>query len=379
MLASMGSVRLPAQLPTDTADKKGRASMHTGTQTQIPSLTSLTSSRLLPVVLAVTALLCLPVQADAGRKKGPAPKDPHRVGVIIALGYGHNVDAKPTLKMVQRVGTAVRAWRQKRAKYIMFCGGYTSGHVAEAEEMMVLAMAMGVPERAIIIENGSISTVQNARNAEKIIDKRRFRSAVLITHKNHMPRAFNAFRKIKRLRKLYKMPADDYVPTGPDVVLDDELENVEQFQAVVIHGKSQAVDFRGNAITLDKTQKSLAQTMAYLYRNGFSKAPFYIWHRAFAVGHITRSEIIGLASIAHGVPGRSLRFGVARRFAAGKRGLFETCQDNGWKRVLSVLPRDREEEVELIEQQYLEQGIEATVILAGKPVVKSRKKKGRRP
>jgi len=287
------------------------------------------------------------------------------VGVIIALGFGHNVEAKPTLKMVQRVGTAVQAYKQKRAKYIMFCGGYTSGHIAEAEEMKVMALAMGVPERAILVENGSLSTQQNARNAKTIVDRKRFRSALLVTHKSHLARAFNAFRKIKRLRRIYKMAADDYSPPRQELTLDLELPELDQFHAVVVHGKSRPVDFRGNTITLDKTQKSLAGTMAYLYQNGLSKVPYYIWHKAFGVGHITRAEMIGLAAIAYGISGRSLRYGPARRFARKKKGLFETCKANGWNRVLAVLPRDREDEVELIEQQYHENGLSALVILAG--------------
>ena len=300
---------------------------------------------------------------SAGRKKGAGPA---RVGVIIALGVGHNYEAQPSFKMVQRVATAAGAYKAGRAKYILFCGGHTSGHVAEAQEMRVMALALGVPPRAILVEDGSITTVENARNAEFIIKKKRFRSALLVTHRGHLPRATKAFKKIKRLKRIRSKPADDYVAPKLNLALEHALPPLKSVQAVVVHGKSRPVDFRGDTVTLDKVQNSLARTAAYLFQNGLNGVPYYLWHPAFGVGHVTRSEIIGIAAIAHGLPAKLIRYGVARRFAPSKKGLFETCLENGWKRVLAVLPAERADEVELVEQQYLEHGIEATVITAGK-------------
>jgi len=296
------------------------------------------------------------------------------VGVIIGLGFGHREDGKPGGKMRQRVGTAVEAFKQKRAKYILFCGGYTSGHVAEAEEMKVMAQALGVPARSILMENGSLSTVENARNSEIIIKKKKFRSALLVTHKGHMDRAFRAFRKLKRLRKLYRKTANDYLPEELAMTIDAELPPFESLKAVVVHGRSRRLDFRGDTLVLDRTQLALARTMVYLYQQGLSHVPFYIWHRAYGVGHVTRAEVIGLAAIALGMPDKVLEYSAARRFGVDKRDLFEACNHHGWERVLAILPADRVDEVELIEQQYMEHGIEATVIVTGKLTSGGRKK-----
>lgn len=316
-------------------------------------------------VLAVLVALAGVSSPQAGKKK-KKKKTPSRVGVIIALGVGHNYEAQPSFKMVQRVATAVRAYKSGRAKYLLFCGGHTSGHVAEAQEMKVMALAMGVPPRAILVEDGSITTVENARNAELIIKKKRFRSALLVTHRGHLPRATKAFKKIRRLKRVRSKPADDYTAPKLDLDLEHTLPPFKSIQAVVVHGKSKPVDFRGDTVTLDKVQNSLARTAAFIFQQGLNRVPYYIWHPAFGVGHVTRAEIIGLAAIAHGLPAKYIRYGVARRFAPNKKGLFETCLKNDWKRVLAVLPAKRADEVELIEQQYHEHGIEATVITAGK-------------
>ncbi len=149
-----------------------------------------------------------------------APKEPLRVGVIIALGIGHRHEARPTYKMLQRVTAAVSAYRQKRAKYILFCGGHTTGHISEADEMKIMAQALGVPARAILVENGSISTGQNARNAARLVGRKRFRSALLVTHKSHMDRAMGHFKKrVPRLRRIYKLYADDFAPSRIDITL----------------------------------------------------------------------------------------------------------------------------------------------------------------
>ncbi len=319
---------------------------------------------ILPGLWAACILLAAGSVAVAGPKEPPQPKDPARVGVIITLGFGHDEEARVPSRMVQRVGAAVQTWREGRSKYLLFCGGYTSGHVAEAEEMKILAMAMGVPERAILMENGSISTVQNARNAERIVQKRRFRSALLVTHRNHMTRAYKEFKKVKGLRSVHRYPADDWVLEPLADNLDQELPPAAEIQAVVVHGRSREVDFLGDTVTLDKTQASLARTMALLYQRGLTSMPYYVWHPAISAGHVTRAEIIGIAASAFGLPSKVIELGPARRFAPGKLGLFETCKARGWTRVLAVLPREREEEVELMEQQYLENGIVATVILS---------------
>ena len=285
--------------------------------------------------------------------------------MIIALGAGHFTEGKPSVRMVKRVGVAVRAWKNKRAKYILFCGGHTSGHIAESVEMKIMAQALGVPQRAILVEDASITTGENAAYAKHVIRKRRFRSALMVTQRNHMDRAIRHFRKIKRLRSIRKAYSDDYEPAKLELKLEQELPPLDQVQAVVVHGQSLPVDFRGDTNVVDRVQLSLARTMAWLHQQGLDKVPFYVWHKAFGVGHVTRAEVIGLAAVAHGFPARNLIYSPSRRFAEDKRTLFDTCKENGWKTVLAVVPRERDKEIEFVEQAYLENGITAYVITAG--------------
>jgi hypothetical protein len=322
------------------------------------------ANRLFIAGLVALSLLSAATPAPARDAVRTEPKEPHRVGVIIALGFGHTYEARPPYKMLQRVTAAVSAYRQRRARYILFCGGHTSGHVSEADEMKIMAQAMGVPPRDILVENGSLSTVQNARNAERIVNRKRFRSALLVTHKNHMDRAMNSFRKIKRLRRIFRHYADDFAPSRVELEFDPPLPRLEGFQAVVVHGQSKPVDFTGDTLVLDRTQLALARTMAHLYQQGLTETPYFVWHGAFGAGHVTRAEMIGIAASGLGLPSRKLVYAPGRRFAPITTALFDRCIENDWKRVLAVLAPGRDDEVELMEQQYREKGIEAVVIVA---------------
>jgi hypothetical protein len=317
-------------------------------------------------VLIGTIMLvaCITLALGDVRALPPSPKDPARVGVIIVLGSGHIYEAKPGFKMVQRVGSAVAAYREKRAKYLLFCGGHTTGHIAEADEMKIMAQAYGIPSRAILTENGSISTNQNARHAERIIDKKKFRSALLVTHSNHLPRAVAAYKKIKRLKRIHRWPADDFAPKPIELEFDQPLPPTGDFQAIVIHGRSRSVDFMGDTLVLDSLQKSLATAMAYLYQQGATDIPYFVWHKAIAIGHVTRAEMIGIAAAGLGLPARHLVYSPSRRFSHQPTGLFEFCTEQGWTKVLALTTPGREDEAELIEEQYRDKGIEATVITA---------------
>jgi len=318
--------------------------------------------------LAVAVALFCAGAATAAQPqaKGKKKEQTSKYGVIIALGVGHEREAVPAFKMVQRVGTAVRAFKEGKSRYILFTGGHTSGHVAESVEMKIMALAMGVPPRAILVEDGSQTTSENAANAELIINRKAFRSALLVTHQGHMPRALKEFKRIKRLKHIGQDTADGYQDDPVDLILDHDLPLPGDVQAVVLHGRSSTLDFRSDTVVVDQGQLALARTAVYLFQHGFQSVPFYVWHRACGAGQVTRSEIIGIAAIGLGLNPDLLKYSKARRFAADSEGLFQTCKALGWQRVLAVLPEERAKDIELVEQQYAEFGIAATVITTGR-------------
>lgn len=323
------------------------------------------SSLLFRLFAAAVTVVVFSCATSVSQEASGTQKASERVGIIIALGYGHQREARPTRSMAQRVWKAVELYREKKASKILFCGGYTSGHVAESEEMKIMAMALGVPSRSILVENGSISTQQNAANAKALIDKHRFRSAALVTHKNHMKRARKAFATIRRLARIEAHYADESEPPELDLRYEGDLPALDQFDAMILHAWTRLPDFPMDPMALGDEHAGLAWTAADLFQRGFRR-PIYIWHRAFAAGHITRSEAIGIAAIALGVPQKWLLYSQSRRFSPEKEDLFDACKKNGWTRILAVIPPSRAKDSEEILAQYQEQGLEATLLVTGK-------------
>lgn len=116
-------------------------------------------------------------------------EEPPTGDVIIVLGG----DALPTGAIngqtSERVTTAVALYQAEAAVQIVMSGG---DGVADA--MRDMAVAAGVPPEAILIENASRSTLQNALFTADIAELDKDASILLVTHKYHLPRANASFR-----------------------------------------------------------------------------------------------------------------------------------------------------------------------------------------
>ena len=308
------------------------------------------------------SLLLLSSSTAHAFPEGEWEKLPRKIGVIIALGFGHSEEARPMWQMAQRVGRAAEAWKRGKAKYVMFCGGYTSGHVAEAEEMKIMAMAFGIPARRIILENGSLSTKGNARNARMILEPRRFRSAVLVTHSSHLGRAKKTFEDDEVVRRLYGLSADDFTMDDDPWPEIPKAIQTGDFDAVIAHGVRPELSFLGDSVVLDEDGRALAYSIASLWRGGLKNTPVFLWYKASGVGHITRAEVLGIACIGFGVPRRLLHYSASRRFGTENVELFPTCRKNGWRKVLLLLPPRKFKDKDRILRQYEENGIDAVVM-----------------
>ena len=114
---------------------------------------------------------------------------------------GENVDCILVLGSVKaaqyRVPVAVEAYKAGRARTMMLCGGkvraFPDGNYSEAEHMRQTALASGVAEEDIILENSSQDTVENILFA--LIELQRsfylnnVHSVLLVTTAYHMRRS----------------------------------------------------------------------------------------------------------------------------------------------------------------------------------------------
>lgn len=114
--------------------------------------------------------------------------------VIVVLGAAQMPDGAPGPVIERRMAEGVRLWHAGRAPYLLLSGGRTVSDVPEAETMAALARAGGVADGAILIEDRSTRTVENAAFCIKMIKGRGWKRTLLVTDDFHMARAGYCFR-----------------------------------------------------------------------------------------------------------------------------------------------------------------------------------------
>ena len=94
-----------------------------------------------------------------------------------------------------RVARAEALYRAGRAPRILLSGGALEGDVSEAQGMAHYLRQDGVPDSALILENDSRNTYENALLSDEKLAEHQISSVLLVTSALHMPRSMAAFAK----------------------------------------------------------------------------------------------------------------------------------------------------------------------------------------
>ena len=109
---------------------------------------------------------------------------------IVVLGCRVQADGTPSTALRERTRRAVELWREGRAPVIILTGGVGEHPPSEARAAADVARALGVPESALLLEERSRSTAENARFAAEKFDGRRI---LLVSDAYHVFRAERVF------------------------------------------------------------------------------------------------------------------------------------------------------------------------------------------
>ena len=134
-----------------------------------------------------------------GRYPDTAIADLPRAQAIVVLGGAvHEPSSQhPNSGLINpsdRILHALRLYRAGRAPLVL-CSGGGADH-PEAPVMGRLLQEWGVPAEAILLEDQSLSTRENALFSYSILNTRGIRHILLVTSAIHMPRAAAVFRKV---------------------------------------------------------------------------------------------------------------------------------------------------------------------------------------
>jgi len=136
--------------------------------------------------LCVSVVLAVLVIA-AGTVDRAAPAD-----VIVVLGAALNRDGTPYRALTRRTERAADLWQQGLARTVI-CTGGIGAHVrvprSEADGCREVLMARGVPRSAIVLEEASRTTAENARETRALMARHGWRTAIVVSDSYHVLRA----------------------------------------------------------------------------------------------------------------------------------------------------------------------------------------------
>jgi SanA protein len=105
--------------------------------------------------------------------------------VAIVFGAGLRRNGQPTAMLTDRIKTAVALYEGGKVSLLLM-SGHAEGGYDEPGAMRDLALRLGVPEQAILLDRGGSRTYETCWRAKQLygIDR-----AILITQAFHLPRA----------------------------------------------------------------------------------------------------------------------------------------------------------------------------------------------
>ncbi len=108
--------------------------------------------------------------------------------VIVVLGAKAYADGTPSVPLADRVRTACDLYRAGLAPRLIFSGGPGDGAVTEPESMRRMALGLGVPDEAIILDEAGLNTQATIENTIPIFERIGARRVMAVSHFYHLPR-----------------------------------------------------------------------------------------------------------------------------------------------------------------------------------------------
>lgn len=120
--------------------------------------------------------------------------DDECVDAIVVLGAPLRRDGQLSLAGRERVEEGVRCYNAGRAPLLAFTGG-AAHSAAEAPAMARRANELGVPTEALIVEDRSATTSENARFSATLLREHNVRSVWIVSQPFHLRRGRRLFRQ----------------------------------------------------------------------------------------------------------------------------------------------------------------------------------------
>jgi uncharacterized SAM-binding protein YcdF (DUF218 family) len=130
-----------------------------------------------------------------------------KADAIVVFGARTYADGRPSDALADRVRTACRLYLDGLAPRMIMSGGPGDGGVHETEAMRRMAVSLGVPDKAILLDPDGISTRATVRNTCDLFDRLGTHRALVVSHFYHLPRVKMSYQQ--KGREVYTVPAKE--------------------------------------------------------------------------------------------------------------------------------------------------------------------------
>jgi uncharacterized SAM-binding protein YcdF (DUF218 family) len=132
--------------------------------------------------------------------------------VILVLGNPALPDGSIAPVAKSRVLEGIRQYRAGVAPRLLMTGGAVANKFVEAQVMLQFAQSQGVPASALLAENQSRNTIQNAYYSYKIMQEHGWTSALVVSSPTHLRRASLIFSHFPLAWRMDAAPYPSDVP-----------------------------------------------------------------------------------------------------------------------------------------------------------------------
>lgn len=177
--------------------------------------------------------------------------------VMVVLGGGTEPAVFPRTTVEinsagDRIIYAAEVYREGKAEQILLSGGdiewLDDGNTTPADDMASLLVDMGIPQEALIIENTSRNTYENALYAKELLEAEGVEQVLLVTSAMHMPRAVALFEK----------QGFEVIPLPTDFSVTEKISSDKNFGFA---GKF--IDILPNASNLSLTTNAIKEYLGF--------------------------------------------------------------------------------------------------------------------
>jgi len=145
-----------------------------------------------------------------------------RADAILVFGARVYADGRISDALADRVRTGCRLYLDGLAERLIFSGGPGDSRIHETEAMRRMAIELGVPAEAILLDKKGVNTQATVKNTCGMFERLGIEQALAVSHFYHLPRIKMSYQR--QQWEVYTVPAkESYVLTEMPIYIFREV------------------------------------------------------------------------------------------------------------------------------------------------------------